>query len=96
MQLAPADKPIIVATVEYTSYSEGLADIGQRSRPDVVFLNSVADGERFNIDLPPESSFKVANKTYYVVIPRWTKGEERQAAEVVLASLRQELRRVGQ
>lgn len=97
MQLALADKPIVIATVEYASYSEALADLGQRTtRPEVIFFNSVADGNRLNIDLTPQDALKISGKMYYVRIPPWTTGEEHQAAEVVLASLRQELRRMEQ
>lgn len=90
-QLTVAGRPILIATLEHKSYADGLAVLGQRTRPQVIFFNSRADCERLNIYLGRDSAVNVSGQTYYLVIPPWAEGKERQAAEVVVASLRQEL-----
>jgi hypothetical protein len=88
-------KPILVATMETTSYAEGLTILGHQAHPEIVFLASLEDGARAEIDIPPQSAVQVSRNRFYLVIPSWASGEQREAAELVVAAVRQELQKAG-
>ncbi|MDR3713961.1 MAG: hypothetical protein P4L51_14155 [Puia sp.] len=84
-------KPILIATMEPNSYEEGLTLLGHQAHPELVFFSSLDDGAKSKTDIPPQSAVEVSAKPYYLVIPPWASGEQREAAELVLGALRQEV-----
>ncbi len=65
--------------------------LGRRYHPELIIFNSPEDGEKAKAEIPPQSILEVSRKRYYLVIPPWVTGEEREVAQVVLAGFRQEL-----
>jgi hypothetical protein len=88
----PNGQPIMIATTE-VKYADGLEILGRHDHPDLIIFNSPEDGKRTNIDVPPQSAVQVSTKRFYLVIPSWVSGEQRETAELVLAEFRRELRR---
>ena len=86
-------QPIMIATIETTSYTEGLQVLGVQYHPELVVFNSVEDIKKSKIDIWQESAVRSPVKIYYVAIPSWASNEERKAAEGVLTNLRQELQK---
>ncbi len=90
------DQPIMIATEEPKSYSEGLEDLGHHFHSDLVIFNSSEDGKKIKVEVPPQSALQVGTKQFYLVIPSWVPGQRRQTAELVLTELRNELQRAAQ
>lgn len=89
----PEGNPILVATMELTSDADILARLGKNLRPEVLILDSKADWRPVDFgSLSPNSVCPQALSCVYG-IPLWVKGEEREAAEGVLAALSNELAR---
>jgi hypothetical protein len=88
-------KPILIATMEQTSYPQGLTVLGHAAHPEIIFLDSLEDGTKAKIDIPPQSAIQVSKNTFYLVIPSWASGEQREAAELVVASVRKELQKTS-
>jgi hypothetical protein len=84
-------RPIVIATYEPKSYADELTMLGRRYHPELIIFNSPEDGEKAKVEIPPQSSLEVSRKRYYLVIPAWVTGEDREAAQLVMAGLRQEL-----
>lgn len=84
-------KPILIATMEPNSYEEGLTLLGHQTHPELVFFSSLDDGPKTKTDIPPGSAVEISMKPYYLVIPSWASGEQREAAELVLLALRREV-----
>jgi hypothetical protein len=89
----PNGQPIMIATTE-VKYSDGLEILGRHDHPDLIIFNSPEDGKRTNIDVPPQSAVQVSTKRFYLVIPSWVSGEQRETAELVFSEFRRELQRV--
>jgi len=87
-------RPITIATTE-VSYPHGLEILGRQDHPDLVIFDSPEDGQRTKIDVPPESAVDLSTKQFYLVSPSWVSGEQREAAEQVLAEFGRELRRAS-
>src|SRR5882757_3012750 len=68
-------KPILIATMEPTSYREGLTLLEHEAHPEIVLLDSLEDGTKAKIDIPPQSAIPVSKNTFYLVIPSWVSGE---------------------
>jgi hypothetical protein len=85
-------KPVVIATLEYKSYSDGLVALGNQAHPehpDLIILDSVEDAQTLRLDASPQSV--VPGSHSLLIIPPWTTGEKREAAELVSVNLRQEL-----
>jgi hypothetical protein len=92
-QLRTSDgRPIMIATTEL-KYADGLEILGRHDHPDLIIFNSPEDGKRTNIDVPSQSALQLSTKRFYLVIPPWISGNQRETAELVLAEFRRELRR---
>ncbi len=87
-------RPIMIATTE-VSYPHGLEILGRQDHPDLVIFDSPEDAQRTKIDVPPQSAVELSTKRFYLVIPSWVSGEQRETAEQVLAEFRRELQRAG-
>jgi hypothetical protein len=88
-----AGRPIIIATMELTSDPTTLSRIGHELRPEIVILDSRTDWRANEFGPPLGQSICRFNVTCVSGIPSWVEGEERQAAEVVLRALSDELSR---
>lgn len=86
----------MIATIEPKSYTEGLGALGHQYHPELVIFDSLQDGERTNIAVPPQSSVQVGARQFYLVIPSWVPREQRQTAEQVLGEIRMELQKSTQ
>jgi hypothetical protein len=87
----PHSEPIIIATYEFKSYSDGLGVLGSQVHPELVILTSVEDVQRAKLSAVSQSVVQIATNEYYLIVPSWTSGEKREAAAVVAADLRNEL-----
>jgi hypothetical protein len=84
-QLTTSDgNPIVVATIEFKDYQEGLATIGMKHQPDIVIFNSRADLPATNLGGEPTKLDCAPGVTCVAVIPSWTTGKNREASERVL------------
>jgi hypothetical protein len=88
-------QPIMIATWKPNSYVDGLAILGHQVHPELIILDSLEDAKKVNVDVLPGSAMQVAAKRYYPAVPSWASGEPREAAEIVLTALSQELKRAG-
>jgi len=89
-------QPVMIATIEPNSYSEGLEDLGHHSHPELIIFNSPEDGKKVKVEIPFQSVVQVGAKQFYLVISPWVTGEQRQTAELVRTELRKELQRTAQ
>lgn len=87
----PRGRSIIIATLEPRSYTEGLKSLGAQTKCELVIFNAAEDGESARIEVPQQSPLVVGAKRYYLVIPGWAVGEEKEAAQLVMIKLREEL-----
>jgi hypothetical protein len=87
----PDQEPIVIATYEFKSYSDGLGTLGSQVHPELVILNSPEDVRRANLSPESQSLIRVATNQYYLIVPSWTSAKKREAAEVVVAHLHNEL-----
>lgn len=84
-------RPIVIATYEPKSYADDLMMLGRRYHPQLIIFNSLEDGEKAKLEIPPQGILEVSRKRYYLVIPAWVTGEDREAAQLVMAGFRLEL-----
>jgi hypothetical protein len=87
-------RPIMIATLENT-YTDVLAEWGHRTNPDLVIFDSLEDAKKVNVDVPPQSVVQISGKQYFLVVLPGTAGEQQEAAQLVLSTLRQELQKSG-
>jgi hypothetical protein len=89
MDLRISGRPILIATVEPTSYSAGLTDIGRQTHPEVIIFDSSDDLSKVNVgaSILIPAVLTISGTRYYVVIPAWASGETRGAAELVVNKL---------
>jgi hypothetical protein len=87
--------PIMIATLEPRTYTEGLESLGHEHHPELVIFSSIKDGEKAHVEVAPQAAVRVANRQYYLVIPAWVSGEQRQDTEIVVAEIRRELEETG-
>jgi hypothetical protein len=80
----------MIATLEPRTYADGLEHLANKGCQLIIF-NSLEDGEKMNIEIPPHSLLEISTKRYYLVVPNWVAGEEREAAQIVSAEFRREL-----
>jgi len=80
------NRPIMIATQESKTYQEGLATLGKDAHPDVVVLDSADDVKL--IDRTSLRVVKSATSQYFIGVPRWVEGKQRDAAEQVISGLR--------
>ena len=85
--LTMSGKPIVIASTEFKDYRAALATLGATRHPDIIILNSGADlpdgdfgGRRAELNCAPRV-------TCVAVIPSWTSGETRNAAELVMTMI---------
>jgi hypothetical protein len=50
--------------------------IGRQAHPELIIFNSLEDGEKTKVAVPPQSLLRVSTKHCYLVIPVWIAGEE--------------------
>ena len=83
-QIMTADgSPIMIATLEFRNYRDGLAAI-RAQQPDIVILDSRADLPPGNLGDTATDLNCASNVKCVAVIPSWTRGKTREAAEHVL------------
>jgi len=88
-------RPIVIATYEPKSYADDLTMLGHRYHPQLIIFNSLEDGEKAKVEVPPQSILEVSRKRCYLVIPAWVTGEDREAAQLVMVGFRQEMSRTA-
>ena len=81
--------PIMIATLESRTYADGLENITSKCCQLIIF-NSLEDAEKTKLEILPQSLLEVSTKRYYLVVPNWVTGEEREAAQIVSANFRRE------
>jgi hypothetical protein len=86
---------VMIATIELKSYADGLEALGHQYHPELVIFDSLEDGKKVKVEVPPQSMVQAGAKRFYFVIPSWVPGEQRQAAELVLDEFRRELQKAG-
>jgi hypothetical protein len=86
---------VMIATIEPKSYAEGLEGLGHQYHPELVIFDSLEDGRKIKVEVPPQSVVQVGTKQFYPVIPSWVPGEQRETTELVLAEFRKELQKVS-
>src|SRR5271169_5722186 len=84
-------QPIMIATWKPNSYVDGLAKLGSQVHPELVVLDSLEDAKKINVDVGLQNAEQVGTRRYYLAVPTWASGEKREATEIVLAALSQEL-----
>jgi hypothetical protein len=84
-------QPIMIATIEAKSYEEDLKELGRETHPEIVIFDSFKEVEAAKVGIPTQGPLRVSTRLFYPVVPYWTSGQQREAAEVVLAGLRKEL-----
>jgi tetratricopeptide (TPR) repeat protein len=80
------NRPIVIATQESKTYQEGLATLGREAHPDVVVLDSADDAKL--IERNSLRAVRTATSQYFIGVPQWSEGEQRNAAEQVILALR--------
>jgi hypothetical protein len=86
---------VMIATIEPKSYADGLDAFGHQYHPELIIFDSLEDGEKTGVAIPPQSSVKVSAGQYYIVIPPWVPEEHRQTAALVLGEIRNELQKAS-
>src|SRR6266852_4436052 len=86
--------PILIATLEPRTYAEGLEHLANKGCQLIVF-NSQEDAKKVEIEIPPQSLLEVSTRRYFIVVPNWVAGEEREAAQIVSANFSGELSKSG-
>jgi len=86
---------IMIATMVPKSYADGLKLLGSGVNSELIIFNSLEDGEKTKVEVPPQSILEVSRKRYYLVIPAWVTGEDREAAQLVMVGFGQELSRTA-
>lgn len=87
---------VMIATIEPESYTDGLGALGHLYHPELVIFDSLQDGERTKVAVPPQSSVQVGARQFFLVIPSWVPREQREVAEQVLGEIRKELQKAAQ
>jgi len=81
---SPANRPIMIATIEGRSYEQMLKQVSQHRIVDVLILNSLGDARSFEPAAP--EPIQLEGRQFFVVVASATQGQEHDAAIQLVAA----------